>query len=367
MNRRKPIVIGETYIYDVLNETEEAMSTTMVTVIKKSRHGFMVRSVNNGECFESKAEYLTPYVKSEEASVIRCQYGTTDIDDRDIKALDTISRTMALMKETIMTFDKDGIKTIEDIEIESIEQTTYCMLDLVKRLRDKLKVYADISKYKVAMETIVNTKKAAENTLFSFNSNNDNKDWNHQFKRRIDSCIESYVNNKTRRQPTPEEVVNTLLLSIQNEYINDDTITHDEYINTLKSVIESNMVIPSNKRAIVDRDIYGMAKSIYNNISNDTTNYSKNLTNYEMLFVYRSPITGNTLVSDPVEIYNDKEKTMTSISRALRKVFPGVNSDNITVAECGMVYFIIAKTKYCDMINEDYDEYVEGDDFDEEY
>lgn len=359
MTRRKPIVIGETYIYDVLNETEEAMSTTMVTVIKKSRHGFMVRSVNNGECFESKAEYLTPYVKSEEASVIRCQYGTTDIDDSDIKALDIIGSTLALMKETIINFEKG------DVAPEKVEQTTYCMLDLIKGLRDKLKVYADISKYKVVMETIVNTKKAAENTLFSFNSNNDNKEWN-QFKRRIDSCIESYV-NKTRRQPTPEEVVNTLLLSIQNEYINDDAITHDEYINTLKSVIESNMVIPSNKRAIVDRDIYGMAKSIYNNISNDTTNYSKNLTNYEMLFVYRSPITGNTLVSDPVEIYNDKEKTMTSISRALRKLFPGVNSDNITVAECGMVYFIIAKTKYCDMTNENYDEYVEGDDFDEEY
>ena len=55
--KRKGIVIGETYLFDVLNETNMANSTSLVTVVKKEKADtYVVVSVNCGDIFRTKGD-----------------------------------------------------------------------------------------------------------------------------------------------------------------------------------------------------------------------------------------------------------------------------------------------------------------------
>ena len=93
--KRKGIVIGETYLFDVLNETNMASAVSLVTVVKKTGfRKYTVISVNNGYVFETKSKYLTPYTDPEKATVIRCQYGTTEFDNTDIIGLSLIRNVL---------------------------------------------------------------------------------------------------------------------------------------------------------------------------------------------------------------------------------------------------------------------------------
>lgn len=54
MFNKKRIIIGETYLFDVLNETDMANVATLVTVVKKVGHDeYAVISVNNNSVFKT--------------------------------------------------------------------------------------------------------------------------------------------------------------------------------------------------------------------------------------------------------------------------------------------------------------------------
>lgn len=142
---RKKIVIGETYIYDALNETNMAVMTTLVTVIKKiKRNTYAVVSVNNGNVFNTHAKYLTPYVNPETAAVVRCHYGTTEFDESDIEYFDVVD-----------LFIDSLVKSLKDSNIPTLES-----MELLKQLtdieRDKVMQYVGISKYKQCFSLLCN-------------------------------------------------------------------------------------------------------------------------------------------------------------------------------------------------------------------
>ena len=139
-NKRKPIVIGETYIFDALNESNLASGTSLVTVIKKTgRHTYSVISVNNGYVFECPEVLLTPYIDPEKAYVIRCKYGETEFNHFDVEYFDKVPFSFIdQLKE--MTVKMEGMS----------EFTT--VLDMAKELteglKNKVKKYAHISEHK---------------------------------------------------------------------------------------------------------------------------------------------------------------------------------------------------------------------------
>ena len=86
-NRRKPVYANVTYIFDALNESNLANSTSVVTTIKKGKKKgtWIVVSVNNGDIFECPEDLLTEFVEYDKVNdIIRCQYGATDINASDV-------------------------------------------------------------------------------------------------------------------------------------------------------------------------------------------------------------------------------------------------------------------------------------------
>lgn len=147
MFNRKKIVIGETYLFDVLSETNMANLVSLVTVVKKTKHNkYAVVSVNNGYVFETKAKYLTPYVDPEKATIVRCQYGTTDFDRVDVNYFDLVSSTLEIFEGALKdNTDECSVQMIKDFaEIR----------EWGNNLKDKIQRYIDISDYKDSMEIL---------------------------------------------------------------------------------------------------------------------------------------------------------------------------------------------------------------------
>lgn len=147
MFNRKKIVIGETYLFDVLSETNMANLVSLVTVVKKTKHNkYAVVSVNNGYVFETKAKYLTPYVDPEKATIVRCQYGTTDFDRVDVNYFDLVSSTLEIFEGALKdNTDECSVQMIKDFaEIR----------ELGNNLKDKIQRYINISDYKDSMEIL---------------------------------------------------------------------------------------------------------------------------------------------------------------------------------------------------------------------
>jgi len=145
--KRKPIYAGVTYIFDALNESNMAASTSVVTTIKKAKkkHYWIVLSVNNGDIFECHENLLTEFVKYDDVNdIIRCQYGTTEFDIGDVAFFDIITEGLDMMSESI-----------EDEKFKELnkEVKTYA-----SQLRDKIKKYAEISHHKHMITTISNIK-----------------------------------------------------------------------------------------------------------------------------------------------------------------------------------------------------------------
>ena len=283
--KRKSIVIGETYIYDPLNETDMAAATTMVTVIKKSRHGFMIRSVNNGDCFESKAEYLVPYVSPEEAKVVRCQYGTTDIDYRDIDTLKTLYTTICLQQDCIkklcdtlkvMHCDDSTINTL----ISKVDESVDINKNSIINLASKLKVYADISKFKADI---------------------------------AEEHIKKEVNY---------DLVNDKLRELTEEYIAiDSTMSYEEFIEEAQYICKKYAKPMKQDIFINNNIINAIAEDIM-----DTYGTTEGVPKYVILLIYRSKVTGNILVSEPVELDCVGEiatqHTREKLRRTIRQVYP---------------------------------------------
>lgn len=190
---RKKIVIGETYLFDVLNETNMAVTSSLVTVIKKSKHNkYIVLSVNNGDIFETDAEYLTPYVDPEKASVIRCQYGTTEFTNHDLIYFETVDMMLDMLN-TLNQEVKDDFKASEEFS-DIIKMSK----ELTADMREKVTKYVNISNYKSAFKVLGNAYSKIKN---NFKCNEEkavdllsyiNKDYS-KFDEMFNSNVDDYI------------------------------------------------------------------------------------------------------------------------------------------------------------------------------
>jgi len=145
--KRKPIYAGVTYIFDALNESNMAASTSVVTTIKKAKkkNYWVVLSVNNGDIFECPESLLTEYVDYDDVvDIVRCHYGTTEFNFGDVALFEIITEGLDMMAEKI-----------EDEEFKALNEEVKASVD---KLRDKIKKYAEISHYKHMLTTIGNIK-----------------------------------------------------------------------------------------------------------------------------------------------------------------------------------------------------------------
>lgn len=152
--KRKPIYAGVTYIFDALNESNMAASTSVVTTIKKSkkRKHWIVLSVNNGDIFECHENLLTEFVNYDTVNpIIRCQYGETDFTQMDVAFLDIIVEGLAMMDDEI---DNPKFKEL-NTKIKSYMDS----------FRSKVKKYADISSYKYTIEAMSNINDSIEKAV----------------------------------------------------------------------------------------------------------------------------------------------------------------------------------------------------------
>lgn len=146
MFERKKIVIGETYIYDALNETNMAVMTNLVTVIKKAKgNTYTVCAVENGLVFNTPAKYLTPYIEKEKAAVVRCHYGTTELNESDLDYFDMVNSFLTLV---------DGILKKEGVKIDDAENPIKILQEMTEIKREKILQYVNISRYKHNLEVI---------------------------------------------------------------------------------------------------------------------------------------------------------------------------------------------------------------------
>lgn len=159
-NRRKPVYANVTYIFDALNESNLANSTSVVTTIKKGKKKgtWIVVSVNNGDIFECPEDLLTEFIEYDKVNdIIRCQYGATDINASDVAYADLIVSLLEFLKN-----DKDTNPMLQDM-IKDMDP-------YAKQLRDKLTKYAAMSNYTKTLSvisTINKVKKRGQEIDFS--------------------------------------------------------------------------------------------------------------------------------------------------------------------------------------------------------
>lgn len=146
-DERLPIVIGKTYIFDILGESNMSQDTCAVTIIKRgvtNKEYWTVLSVNSGDIFEAPEYLLTPFESYEDfAPIIRCQYGTTDFYDIDVKLMDSVVDLFQTQYEAMR--DEDELKS-----------ETQNILHHAIALRDKIAKYSDISNYRYNLFKISN-------------------------------------------------------------------------------------------------------------------------------------------------------------------------------------------------------------------
>ena len=153
----KKIIIGETYIFDVLNETNKAETTTLVTVVKKVKlNKYVVISVNNGDVFITKAKYLTPFVDPEKATVIRCQYGTTEFTQKDARYFNIVNNIFELFEDILNNMELEN--SLSKDNISELVKDFNEVKEWGKEVGDKVQKYANISDYKEIIHTLAKIK-----------------------------------------------------------------------------------------------------------------------------------------------------------------------------------------------------------------
>lgn len=153
----KKIIIGETYLFDVLNETNKAETTTLVTVVKKVKFNkYVVVSVNNGDIFITKAKYLTPFVDPEKATVIRCQYGTTEFTQKDARYFNIVNNIFELFEDILNNMELEN--SLSKDNISELVKDFNEVKEWGKEVGDKVQKYANISDYKEIIHTLAKIK-----------------------------------------------------------------------------------------------------------------------------------------------------------------------------------------------------------------
>lgn len=204
-NKRKPIIIGETYIFDALNESNLASSTSAVTVIKKSdkKHHWIVMSVNNGDVFECPETLLTELVKYDTINpIIRCQYGTTDFCSADLAFVDMLIKAVEILNEQVG--DDNIAKFVKEYSDE---------------FRDKVAKYVDISNYKIKLSII--------KTITNIIENEHSKD---------SSLCEKLVKEEVQTPNSFYDSFNNLVA----QYANGE-LTMDEFVETGLNILEDEL------------------------------------------------------------------------------------------------------------------------------
>lgn len=84
--KKVKVTIGETYIYDVLGETNISDVTTVVVKEKVKRHKYLVIG-NTGKVFVCEDKYLTPPLKDVDTLVTRVTNNYTEFNESDHWAL----------------------------------------------------------------------------------------------------------------------------------------------------------------------------------------------------------------------------------------------------------------------------------------
>ena len=151
--RRKPVYANVTYLFDVLNESNFASTTNVVTTIKpaKKKKTWVVRSVNTGDVFECPEELLTEFVSYDDVNdIVRCQYGTTDIEKADVEYV--------LLTNKMLKSLKDG--DLGGAELKCLIEDRF--LEYGEELAKKLGSYATISDYKHILSMVSSYKKVKE-------------------------------------------------------------------------------------------------------------------------------------------------------------------------------------------------------------
>ena len=217
--KRKGIVIGETYLFDVLNETNMANSTSLVTVVKKEKADtYVVVSVNCGDVFRTKAKYLTPYVDPKTASVVRCQYGTTEFNDADIKFFDIVEGTIDMLTDCFKELN---------IEEDIIEQASSLKI-INKKMKKKIQKYVDISNYKDNINVMLKSK--GKFMLEQKNANNRTSETGIKKGLETNSCPNNRKNST--RQKTLEIFVSKIYKEITN-VVNLSVFKQIEYLRKI--------------------------------------------------------------------------------------------------------------------------------------
>jgi len=254
MFNKKRIVIGETYLFDVLNETDMANVATLVTVVKKVGHDeYAVISVNNNSIFKTKSKYLTPYVNKEEAVVIRCKYGTTDITSDDVSLLNHIRSILSTIADEICTTDDPIYNEKISNDIEKI-----CLR--VEELEDKLKPYAQITENMKNLEVIKSYKEFMQEVTEKYNQNlvgkiekdittRDQILNNSQFKEKFDKIVNDYCNGKETKIIFIHRAIACvkkyypidLLKNRENEPLTEEEIS--EVSHTINSIVQLGKIV----------------------------------------------------------------------------------------------------------------------------
>lgn len=254
MFNKKRIVIGETYLFDVLNETDMANVATLVTVVKKVGHDeYAVISVNNNSIFKAKSKYLTPYVNKEEAVAIRCKYGTTDIKSDDVSLLNHIRSILSTIADEICTTDDPIYNEKISNDIEKI-----CLR--VEELEDKLKPYAEITENMKNLEVIKSYKEFIQEVTEKYNrslvgkierdvTTRDQILNDSQFKEKFDKIVNDYCNGKETKIIFIHRAIACvkkyypidLLKNRENEPLTEEEIS--EVSHTINSIVQLGKIV----------------------------------------------------------------------------------------------------------------------------
>lgn len=277
--KRKAIVIGETYIFDALNETNMGVTTSLVTVIKKAkkRNWYTVLSVNNGDIFDTPAKFLTPYVDPKNAAVVRCHYGTTEFLPSDILLLDIFSDLVNLIDNTLTT---DEERKVMDMDFTTLKI-------LIKRTRDKIEKYVKISMYSNTLISTANLYKSLNIEKMNLDNNNVNV-IECSFKDSFDSIVDKYV---------------------------DGELDQDDFIDEARNIIEEKYPLPVLKLGTpTTLDNYGiesLVMSIYEKVLDGHMVFVISKTRYDDVIVdlfMDENITDDQIRTYMQDVYDDYKK-----------------------------------------------------------
>lgn len=245
--RRKPVYSNVTYLFDVLNESNLASTTNVVTTIKpaKKRKTWIVRSVNTGDVFECPEELLTEFVSYDSVNdIVRCQYGTTDIEKADVEYVLLVNKMLKSLK--------DG--ELGAAELKCLIEDRF--LEYGEELAKKLGSYATISDYKHILAMVSSYKKVKKGFK---NIEKKRKEIHDEYN---DATM--LENNRMKNVVDSSKFAEDFSIVI-NDFINGE-LSFDEYIDSALDCLET----------VFPKEAMKPLKSEYKNITKGDIRYMMN-------------------------------------------------------------------------------------------